>query len=136
MRRRAGRRMVARALLTSAAALVMLYTGCRCRSSGCLRGCSPGGRLLVFAGTSAWQIRASSRSQYPALRAVQALAGATPLFLTLFASAYLRIAAAQADAFTEPLSTTSPPPHHHRLRNRRVGDITLKSRERGSFMRG
>jgi uncharacterized membrane protein len=41
------------------------------------------------------------------LRAVEALAGAIPLFLVLFASAYLRIAAAQADAFTEPLSKTS-----------------------------
>jgi voltage-gated potassium channel len=47
------------------------------------------------------------RSQYPSLRAVEALAGAIPLFLVLFASAYLRIAAAQAEACTEPLSKTS-----------------------------
>jgi ion channel len=63
--------------------------------------------LLAFAVVSAWQVRAILRSPYPALRAVEALAAAIPLFLVLFASAYLRIAAAQAEAFTEPLGKTS-----------------------------
>jgi voltage-gated potassium channel len=107
VRRRAGRRMVARALLTSAALVVLYYrlplTGALDASAIAVLAVG----LLVFAAVSAWQVRAILRSQYPALRAVEALAGAIPLFLVLFASAYLRIAAAQADAFSEPLSKTS-----------------------------
>ena len=107
MRRRAGRRMVARALLTSAALVVLYYrlplTGALDASAVAVLAAG----LLVFAVITAWQVRAILRSPYPALRAVQALAAAIPLFLVLFASAYLRIAAAQAEAFSEPLSKTS-----------------------------
>lgn len=107
VRRRAGRRMVARALLTSAALVVLYYrlplTGALDASAVAVLAAG----LLVFAVITAWQVRAILRSPYPALRAVQALAAAIPLFLVLFASAYLRIAAAQAEAFSEPLSKTS-----------------------------
>jgi voltage-gated potassium channel len=62
--------------------------------------------LLVFAGVVTWQVRAVLGSRYPGLRAVEALAAAIPLFLLLFAAAYLRMADADAGAFSEPLSRT------------------------------
>jgi voltage-gated potassium channel len=63
--------------------------------------------LLVFAVLIAWQVRAIVRSAYPALRGIEALATGIPLFLLLFASTYLMMANAQAQAFTEPLSKTN-----------------------------
>jgi voltage-gated potassium channel len=65
--------------------------------------------LLAFAAVVTWQIRAVLRSRYPGLRAVEALAAAIPLFLLVFAAAYLRMADADAGAFTEPLKRCSPP---------------------------
>jgi voltage-gated potassium channel len=62
--------------------------------------------LLVFAAVVTWQIRAVLRSDYPGLRAIEALAAAIPLFLLVFAAAYLRMADADAGAFSEPLSRT------------------------------
>jgi voltage-gated potassium channel len=62
--------------------------------------------LLAFAGVVTWQVRAVLRSRYPGLRAIEALAAAVPLFLLLFAAAYLRMADADAGAFSEPLSRT------------------------------
>jgi voltage-gated potassium channel len=62
--------------------------------------------LAVFAGVISWQVRAILRSQYPALRAIEALAAAIPLFLLVFAAAYVKLADAQAHAFTEPLNRT------------------------------
>jgi voltage-gated potassium channel len=62
--------------------------------------------LLALAGVVTWQVRAVLRSRYPGLRAVEALAAAIPLFLLVFAAAYLRMADADAGAFSEPLSRT------------------------------
>jgi voltage-gated potassium channel len=62
--------------------------------------------LLAFGGVVTWQVRAVLRSRYPGLRAIEALASAVPLFLLLFAAAYLRIAYADAGAFSEPMSRT------------------------------
>jgi hypothetical protein len=62
--------------------------------------------LAVFAGVISWQLRAILRSQYPALRAVEALAFAIPLFLLVFSAAYVKLADAQAHAFTESLNRT------------------------------
>jgi voltage-gated potassium channel len=62
--------------------------------------------LLVFAVVISWQIRAILVSRYPGLRAVEALAFAIPLFLLLFAMVYLKMADAQAQAFSEPLNRT------------------------------
>ena len=56
--------------------------------------------LLVF------QVRSIVRSQYPGLRAVEALATSLPLFLVLFASTYLVIAAASLSNFGEKLTHT------------------------------
>jgi voltage-gated potassium channel len=56
--------------------------------------------LLGFAGVVTWQVRAILRSHYPGLRAIESLAAAIPLFLLLFAAAYLRMADADAGAAT------------------------------------
>ncbi len=48
--------------------------------------------LLVLAGVVAWQILSITRADYPAIRAVEALAVTTPLFLLLFAAAYFILA--------------------------------------------
>ena len=58
--------------------------------------------LLVFAGIITWQIRSILRSAYPALRAVEALAAAIPLFLLLFAAAYVTLADAQPSRSASP----------------------------------
>jgi voltage-gated potassium channel len=64
------------------------------------------GGLLLFAVVISWQIRAILGSRYPALRAVEALAFAIPLFLLLFAMAYFKMGDVQAQAFSEPLTRT------------------------------
>lgn len=60
--------------------------------------------VILLAVMTAWQVRAIESSPYPAIRAVQALATAAPLFLLLFASTYVALSAGDAATFTEPLS--------------------------------
>jgi hypothetical protein len=62
--------------------------------------------LTALIGLVAYQVRAISRSRYPALRALEALAVSIPLFLLLFASAYLVMAALSARSFSQPLNHT------------------------------
>ena len=64
------------------------------------------GGLLLFAVVITWQIRSILGSRYPALRAVEALASAIPLFLLLFALVYFKMADLQPQAFSEPLTRT------------------------------
>jgi voltage-gated potassium channel len=64
------------------------------------------GGLLGFAAIITWQVRAILGSHYPGLRAIEALAAAIPLFLLVFAAAYVKMADAQPPAFSEPLSRT------------------------------
>ena len=95
-------RAVLRAVLTSTA-LVLLYftlplTGTLDSSTASLLALG----LLGLAGVISWQVRAVLRSQYPGLRAIEALAAAIPLFLVLFAAAYVMLADAQPQAFSEP----------------------------------
>jgi len=106
----ASRRLLVRALLRAsltATVLVVLYF--TLPLTGSLDG-SAALRLMVgllaLAGVVTWQIRAVLRSRYPGLRAVEALAAAISLFLLVFAAAYLRMADADAGAFSEPLSRT------------------------------
>jgi voltage-gated potassium channel len=99
-------RALLRALLTATALVVLYYT---LPITG-----EPNGSptviltvgLLVFAIAIAWQVRAILRSQYPGLRAIEALGAAIPLFLIVFASAYLMLAGSQVAAFSEPLDKT------------------------------
>jgi hypothetical protein len=106
----ASRRLVVRALLRAsltATVLVVLYF--TLPLTGSLDG-SAAMRLVVgllaLGGVVTWQIRAVLRSPYPGLRAIEALAAAIPLFLLVFAAAYLRMADADAGAFSEPLRRT------------------------------
>jgi voltage-gated potassium channel len=56
--------------------------------------------LLIF------QVRSIIKSQFPGLRALEALATSLPLFLLLFSSTYLVIAAASISNFGEKLTHT------------------------------
>ena len=60
--------------------------------------------VALLAAMIAWQVRAIETSNYPAIRAVQALASATPLFLLLFASTYFVLSRDDLSMFAEPLS--------------------------------
>ena len=62
--------------------------------------------LAALIGLVAYQVRAISGSRYPALRALEALAVTIPLFLLLFASTYLVMAALSARSFSQPLNHT------------------------------
>ena len=104
------RRLLVRAVLRAsltATALVVLYftlplTGSLDGSAALLLAVG----LLVFAGVVTWQVRAVLRSEYPGLRAIEALASAIQLFLVVFAVAYVLMADADGGAFSEPLSRT------------------------------
>ena len=99
-------RSLLRATLTSTVLVVLYY---RLPLTGALEASTVVlllAGLALFAGVIAWQVRAILRSDYPGLRAIEALAAAIPLFLLLFAAAYVKLADAQPSAFSEPLSRT------------------------------
>jgi len=58
----------------------------------------------LLAAMIAWQVRAIEASGAPAIRAVQALASTTPLFLLFFASTYFILSRDDPATFTESLS--------------------------------
>jgi len=62
--------------------------------------------LVLFIGLAALQVRAIIRSPFPGLRAVEALATSVPLFLLLFASSYVAMAAMSAGNFGARLTHT------------------------------
>jgi voltage-gated potassium channel len=99
-------RALLRALLTAALLVVLYYMlpvgGALSASATVVLALG----LLLFAIAIGWQLRAIVRSEYPGLRAIEALGVAIPLFLVVFASAYLLMADSQAGAFTEPLDKT------------------------------
>jgi voltage-gated potassium channel len=107
---RAPRRRVLRSLLRAAltsTVLVVLYY--RLPLTGALEASTVVlllAGLALFAGVITWQVRAILRSRYPGLRAIEALAAAIPLFLLVFAAAYVKLAEAQPRAFSEPLTRT------------------------------
>jgi voltage-gated potassium channel len=107
---RAPRRRVLRSLLRAAltsTVLVVLYY--RLPLTGALEASTVAlllAGLALFAGVITWQVRAILRSRYPGLRAIEALAAAIPLFLLVFAAAYVKLAEAQPRAFSEPLTRT------------------------------
>jgi Ion channel len=62
--------------------------------------------LVVLIALVAFEVRWILRSRFPGLRAVEALATSIPLFLLLFASTYVVMAAISAGNFSEPLTRT------------------------------
>jgi hypothetical protein len=62
--------------------------------------------LVTLTGLLAYQVRAITRSPFPLLRGVEALATSIPLFLLLFAATYVVLATISAGNFSQPLSRT------------------------------
>lgn len=62
--------------------------------------------LLAFSWLTGWQVRAITRSEFPRIRAVQAMATGFPFLLLLYASAYSVIAYQRPESFSEALSRT------------------------------
>jgi hypothetical protein len=60
--------------------------------------------LLALGVVLGWQIRAVSRSPYPTLRGVEAVAVSVPLLVLTFATTYLGADFADPEGFTERLS--------------------------------
>lgn len=90
--------------LGTATALVVLYfvlplDGHRDASALVLLGLG----LAVFGVLAGWQVLAVLRAPHPALRAVRALAMAVPLYLLLFATAYVLMSAEEPASFSEGL---------------------------------
>ncbi|MFF3691627.1 potassium channel family protein [Streptomyces sp. NPDC002187] len=102
--------MIARAVLRtvgSAAALVAVYYALPLNHSsawGAVTMLVIG--LVVFVGLVAFQVRTILRSPFPGLRAIEALTTSVPLFLLLFASAYVVMATMSASNFGERLTHT------------------------------
>ena len=99
-------RSLLRATLTSTVLVVLYY---RLPLTGALEASTLAlllAGLALFAAVITWQVRAILRSDYPGLRAIEALAAAIPLFLLMFAAAYTTLADAEPSAFSEPLNRT------------------------------
>ena len=62
--------------------------------------------LVALIGLVTFQVRSILMSPFPGMRAVEALATSLPLFLLLFASAYLVIATEAAGSFSQQLTHT------------------------------
>ena len=60
--------------------------------------------LGVLGWVMVWQVRAVVRSSLPGVRAIQALATATALFLVLFSASYFILSENDAAAFSSPLN--------------------------------
>jgi voltage-gated potassium channel len=62
--------------------------------------------IVAFAAVLAWQLPRVMHADLPVLRAVQALGGAIPLFLVIFAAVYLSLSHGSTTHFSEPLNHT------------------------------
>jgi voltage-gated potassium channel len=62
--------------------------------------------LVVLVGIVAWQVRAIIGSEFPRVRAIQALFVAVPFYVLTFAASYFLIAGSARTNFAEPLSRT------------------------------
>ncbi len=64
------------------------------------------GGLLLFGLLSTWHVREIIQSDFPRVRAVEALSTTIPLFLVIFATAYFLIEESQPGSFNQTLSRT------------------------------
>lgn len=99
-------RSLARATLTTAALVVVYYAMPITDRWGGSAATRLFIGMLAFAVLVGWQVRAVLRSNYPGLRTLEALAAAIPLFLLVFASAYLLVADLEPGSFSEQMSKT------------------------------
>lgn len=107
-RRRAVAATVARSVLSAVVVLVVYYllplTGGH-PDAAALSRIAIGG--LLFLAVMAYELRRILRADIPQLRAVEAVAIALPLFVVLFASAYVALAHSDPASFSEPVDRTS-----------------------------
>lgn len=103
VRRRLAVRSLLRSLLVSVAIVVSYFILPMSRVEGALV-VELGGGLAVVTLLLGWQIREISRSPYPRVRAIGALATSLPLFLAVFATTYYLMGLAQPANFSEPLT--------------------------------
>ena len=94
---------VARTLVTTAGLLAVYFTLPldRAFTAGTVVALAAG--VLAVGLLVAWQVRMILRAPHPALRAVEGIALSLPLFLVLFATAYVQLSGTDPGAFTEPL---------------------------------
>jgi len=95
-----------RSLTTVALLLVLYYELPLDRGFGWATGGLLLGSLVLIGAVVAWQVRSVLRSRYPALRAMETLSLTLPLFLLLFASAYVILSTSDPQAFSEKLTRT------------------------------
>jgi voltage-gated potassium channel len=95
---------ILRSLLTSAGVLVLYFVLPMDREFSAGTVAALGAGVLAMGMLVAWQVRAILQSPHPALRAIEAVALSLPLFLLLFAAAYVVLSSTEPGAFTEPLN--------------------------------
>ncbi|MGX4693581.1 potassium channel family protein [Streptomyces sp. JNUCC 63] len=98
--------MLARSALVTAGLVAAYYLlpldGGRTNAAAALLALGLVGVALVFA----WEVVVITRSPYPRLKAVEALASTLPFFLLLFATAYYLLERTAPRSFSEPLTRT------------------------------
>jgi hypothetical protein len=99
-------RALAKAMGSTVLLLVLYYVLPLDRSAGTAIVAWLAAGLIAFLAVSALQIRAILHAPYPALRAITGFGVVIPLFLLVFASTYLSVAAGDPQAFSEALSHT------------------------------
>lgn len=63
--------------------------------------------VLMFVALAVWQVIRITRSDLPQLRAIEALGVLGAFFIVVFAGAYLALASARPESFTQPLDHTA-----------------------------
>jgi hypothetical protein len=99
--------MLARALASSAVLVTVYYLLPLDHSSHGLAITMLVIGLALLTGLVAAQVRWVAASPYPRLRAIEALATSIPLFLLLFASAYIVMATLATGSFSQPMTHTN-----------------------------
>ncbi|MCW0213334.1 MAG: ion channel [Pseudonocardia sp.] len=106
----ARRRLMSVSVLRSAAAVALLlgvyYTAPLDRQLDGGTWLRFGFGLVLFAGVVVWQVRSIGRSEFPRVRAIQAISTGLTLLMVLYAGTYCVISFNQPDGFSEALSRT------------------------------
>jgi hypothetical protein len=109
MRSSAARRVAVMSLVRaigSATVIVAAYYVLPVAASGGQIGVRLVASALAIAIVIVWQVRGIQRSEHPGFRALEALAIAASIMVSMFASAYLSLSESDPGAFNEPLGRT------------------------------